>query len=102
MKLILLCPVLAWAIWAVICLIVVFYMIFKAYGIRDLHSDDCSALIRLFFQLLFMPIWMPIKHFTQKRESRKIHEYVDGIRNKTAKTENNQTAQEKEKTNAMP
>lgn len=68
-------PVLA---WAVICLVIVLGLLFKAYGIRDLHSDDCSALTRLFFQLLFMPIWKPIKHFIQKRESRKTHEYVDG------------------------
>ena len=50
MKWILIVPVL---IWAVICLAVALYTVFKSFGIRDFHSDDCIVMICLFFTLLF-------------------------------------------------
>lgn len=74
-------------IWAVVCLTVIFYLLFGVYGIRDSQLDDCCLLGRFFFVLFFLPIWMPIKYFIQKRESRKIHKYVDGIRNKGGSAE---------------
>lgn len=97
MKLIIFClTMIYWALiylvpaWAVICLIVVIYFISKTFGVRDLHSDDYYVFMRLFFGLLFLPIWMPIENFIQKRESRKIREYVDGIRNRSVKVESGQ------------
>lgn len=101
MKLIIFClTMIGWAlvflapVWTVICLFVVFSFIFKTLGIRDLHSDDYYVFARLFLSLLFLPIWMPIMDFIQKRESKKIKSYVDSIRNRPIKTE---TEQEKER-----
>lgn len=84
MKWIWLGPVL---VWAVICLAVVLYTVFKSFGIRDFHSDDCVLMVCLFFALLFWPLWYPIKYFFHRRELKDIKQYVEGIRNKTGSVE---------------
>ena len=101
MELIMFClTVVGWAlvflipVWIVICLAMVLYFISKTFGISDLHSDDYYVFVRLFFGLVFLPIWKPIMDFIQKRESKKIKNYVDSIRNRPIKTE---TEQEKER-----
>lgn len=80
MKWIWLGPVL---IWTVICLAVVLYTLFKSFGRRDLHSDDCFVMVCIFFTLLFLPLWWPVHYFLKRRQSGKIKKYVEGIRDKT-------------------
>ena len=79
MKWVLIAPTL---VWLFACLAVIGYMV-KSIVIRDLHSDDYFVFVCLFFTLLFMPFWYPVKYFYQRRESAKIKKYVKGIREKS-------------------